>query len=114
MIKVEGLTKRYARTVAVDNISFDLFRRRVACDGNYTLCDCVSRQFSTIEAPLRTAPKNAGSSTTLEPVVSALRSRLQSPLSLCVDVHVLPENPDRLERTIMDWIGLGNVHHKYP
>src|SRR6195256_2788832 len=24
MIKVEGLTKRYARTVAVDNISFDV------------------------------------------------------------------------------------------
>ena len=24
MIKVEGLTKRYARTVAVDNISFEV------------------------------------------------------------------------------------------
>src|SRR5664280_272725 len=29
MIKVEGLTKRYARTVAVDNISFEIEKGRI-------------------------------------------------------------------------------------
>src|ERR1039458_6876177 len=30
MIKVEGLTKRYARTVAVDNLSFEVAKGRIA------------------------------------------------------------------------------------
>jgi ABC-2 type transport system ATP-binding protein len=29
MIKVEGLTKRYARTVAVDNISFEVDKGQI-------------------------------------------------------------------------------------
>ena len=29
MIKVEGLTKRYARTVAVDNISFEVEKGQI-------------------------------------------------------------------------------------
>src|SRR6476646_3379995 len=31
MIKVEGLTKRYARTVAVDNISFEVEKGQIVC-----------------------------------------------------------------------------------